>query len=148
MMFWALESVPEEMWSRGVVCPAERALMLGATSRRVRALLAGMQRRVPAAVCVLGRASMDAVVGGLGRLQGWCQVVRLDLKRGHWVRIQPHSSNDSGFMRVYAPIGAAGAGRLARVLGQCSSLTVLNLGGKSMGAERGFNLKGIQSHWR
>ena len=39
-----------------------------------------MQRRVPAAVHVVRSASMEAVVGGLGELQGWCQVVRLDLK--------------------------------------------------------------------
>ena len=64
-VFWALESVPEELWARGVVCPAERAVMLGATSKRVRALLARMQRRVPAAVRVVGSASMDAVAGGL-----------------------------------------------------------------------------------
>ena len=51
-MFWALKSVPEDLWARGVVCPAERAVMLGATSKRVRALLAMMQRRVPTAVRV------------------------------------------------------------------------------------------------
>ena len=39
-VLWALESLPEELWARGVVCPAERAVMLGATSKRVRALLA------------------------------------------------------------------------------------------------------------
>ena len=81
-VFWALESVPEELWARGVVCPAEWAVMLGATSKRVRALLARMQRRVPAVVRVVGVTSMDKVVGGLGGLHGWCQVVRLDLKRG------------------------------------------------------------------
>ena len=86
--------------------------MLGATSKRMRALLARMQRRVPAAVRMVWRANMDAVAGGLGRLQGWCQVVRLDLKRG--VHLGPG-----------APIGAEGAGRLAGVLGQCSSLVTL-----------------------
>ena len=68
-VLWALGSVPEELWARGVVCPAERAVMLGATSKRVRALLAGMQRRVPAAVRVVESASMDAVAGGLGGRQ-------------------------------------------------------------------------------
>ena len=67
-VFWVLESVPEELWARGVVCPAEWAVILGATSKRVRALLSRMQRRVPAAVCVVGFASMDAVAGGLGGL--------------------------------------------------------------------------------
>jgi len=101
-VFWALGSVPEELWARGVVCPAQRAVMLGATSKRVRALLAGMQRRVPAAVHVVRSASMEAVAGGLVGLQGWCQVVRLDFETGE------------------AEIGAEGAGRLAGVLGQCS----------------------------
>ena len=110
-LFWALESLPEELWARGVVCPAERAVMLGATSTRVRALLARMQRRLPAAVRVVEGASMDAVAGGLGGLQGWCQVMRLDL--------QTHGRR--------APIGAEGAGRLAGVLGQCSSLATLHL---------------------
>ena len=64
-LFWALESLPEDLWARGVVCPAERAVMLGATSKRVRALLARLQRQVPAAVRVVGSASMDAVAGGL-----------------------------------------------------------------------------------
>ena len=31
-VFWALKIVPEDLWARGVVCPAERAVMLGATS--------------------------------------------------------------------------------------------------------------------
>ena len=60
-LFGALESLPEELWARGVLCPAGRAVMLGATSRRVRALLARMQRRVPAAVHVVEGASMEAV---------------------------------------------------------------------------------------
>ena len=72
-VFCALKSVPEELWARGVVCPAERAVMLGATSKRVRALLARMQRRVPAAVRIARGVSLDAVAGGLGGLQGWCQ---------------------------------------------------------------------------
>ena len=65
-VLWALGSVPEELWARGVVCPAERAVMLGATSKRVRALLARLERRVPAAVCVVRSASTDAVAGGRG----------------------------------------------------------------------------------
>jgi len=127
-VFWALGSVPEELWARGVVCPAQRAVMLGATSKRVRALLAGMQRRVPAAVHVVRSASMEAVAGGLGGLQGWCQVVRLDLHRG-W--------RTGG-----AQIGAEGAGRLAEVLEQCSSLAVLNLAGNLIRAEGAGRLAG------
>ena len=67
----------EELWTRGVVCPADRAVMLGANSRDVLALLAG----VPVAVHVMGSASVDAVAGGLVGLQGWCKVVRLDMRR-------------------------------------------------------------------
>ena len=100
-LLWALESLPEELWARGVVCPAERAVMLGATSKRVRALLAQMQRRVPAAVHVVVGASMEAVAGGLVGLQGWCQVVRLDLTR------EVRAGRG-------APIGEEGAGKLAR----------------------------------
>ena len=129
-VFWALKIVPEDLWARGVVCPAERAVMLGATSKRVRALLAQMQRRVPAAVHVVGGASMDAVAGGLGGLQGWCRVVRLDLKRGVWA--------GRG-----APFGDEGAGRLAGVLGQCSSLAVLNLYGNGIGADGAGRLAGV-----
>ena len=128
-LIWALESLPEELWARGVVCPAERAVMLRATSRRVRALLARMQRRLPAAVRVVEIASMDAVAGGLGRLQGWCQVMRLDLNRGQGTGA--------------APIGARWAGMLAEVLGQCSALTVLNLQHRMIGAEGVGSLAGL-----
>ena len=65
MLTWGLQTLPEDLWARGVVCPAERAVMLGATSKRVRALLARMQRRVPATVRVVGSASMEAVAGCL-----------------------------------------------------------------------------------
>ena len=125
-LFWALESLPEELWARGVLCPAERAVMLGATSKRVRALLARMQRRVPAVVHVVKGASMDAVAGGLVKLQGWCQVVKLDLTRGFATRI-----------------GAEGAERLAGVLGQCSSLAVLNLAENGIGDEGAERLAGV-----
>ena len=81
-LIWAIENLPEELWARGMLCPAGRAVMLGATSKRVRALLARMQRGVPAAVHVVRGASMDTVTEGLVGLQKWCQVVRLDLKRG------------------------------------------------------------------
>ena len=76
-LIWAIENLPEELWARGVVCPVERAVMLGATSKRVLALLAGLQQRVPAAVRVIPSASMKSVVGGLRRLPAWCQVVCL-----------------------------------------------------------------------
>ena len=52
-LFRALEILPRELWGGGVLCPAERTVMLGATSKRVRALLARLQWRVPAAVQVV-----------------------------------------------------------------------------------------------
>ena len=122
-VFWALESVPEELWARGVLCPAERVVMLGATSRRVRALLERMQRRVPAAVRVRTDVSMESVAGGLPNLLAGCSVVRLDLSS--------------------CEIGAEGAGSLAGVLGQCSSLAELHLGYNSIGAEGAGRLAGV-----
>ena len=77
-LLWALESLPEDLWARGVVCPAERAVMLGATSKRVRKLLARLQRRVPATVRVVSDKGKGWQFG-LFRMQEWCQVVRLDL---------------------------------------------------------------------
>ena len=50
MLLWALERLPEDLWSRIV------------------------------AVQVAGSASMEAVARGLGGLQGCCNVVRLELK--------------------------------------------------------------------
>ena len=99
--------MPEDLWARSGMCPAESAVMLAATSKRVRGLLGGMQRRLPAAVRVRGDVSMESVAGGLPRLLGWCRVVRLDASE-LW-------------------IGAGGVRMLAGVLGQCSSLAMLNL---------------------
>ena len=120
-LLWALDSLDEDLWARGVVCPAERAVMLGATSKRLRALLAGLQRRVPAAVRVVGSAGMEAVAGGLRLLlmQGWCQVVRLDLNRGFRRPLVDEDPTGG------TPIGAVGARRLAEVLGQCPSLMAM-----------------------
>ena len=154
MLTWGLQTLPEDLWARGVVCPAERAVMLGATSKRVRALLAGMQRRVPAAVRVVESASMDAVAGGLGGLQGWCRVVKLDLQRGWRHRIGAEGADRlAGVLGQCSSlaelnlagngIGAEGAGRLAEVLGQCSSLAVLNLTHNNIGAEGAERLAGV-----
>ena len=77
----ALQSLPEELWARRGLCPMERAVMLGATSKRVRALLAGLQPRVPVAVRVVRIASMQSVKRGLRGLLAWCQVVTLEFDR-------------------------------------------------------------------
>ena len=115
MLTWGLQTLPEDLWARSGMCPAESAVMLAATSKRVRGLLGRMQRRVPAVVRVRKEVSMESVAGGLPRLLAWCSVVRLDLSsRG---------------------IGAKGVTILARVLGQCSSLATLDLGCNNIGAE-------------
>ena len=115
MLTWGLQTLPEDLWARSGMCPAESAVMLAATSKRVRGLLGRMQRRVPAVVRVRKEVSMESVAGGLPRLLAWCSVVRLDLSsRG---------------------IGAKGVTILARVLGQCSSLATLNLAGNRIGSE-------------
>ena len=86
------------------VCPPGRVLMLGATSKRVRELLA--HKPVQVAVRVVNDCWLKSVVTGLVQLQGWCSVVTLDLKN------------------FYIPWKAHG---LAQALGQCSSLTKLHL---------------------
>ena len=116
----ALESLPEDLWARGVLCPVERVVMLGATSKRVRALLARLKRRVPAAAPVARDASMQSVVEGLPGLIEWCQVVRLTVERG----------GDAG--------GAAIREDGARIL--AGALTVLQLQTHRAPASR-------QSHW-
>jgi hypothetical protein len=108
MLTWGLQTLPEDLWARSGMCPAERAVKLAATSKRVRGLLGRMQRRLPAAVKVRKGASMEAVAGGLPGLLAWCSVVRLDA---------------SGLR-----MGAGGVRMLSGVLGQCSALATLDLG--------------------
>ena len=137
-LLWALESLPEDLWARGVVCPAERAVMLGATSRRVRALLARMQRRVPAAVRIVSSVSLDAVAGGTGRLQGWCNLVRL-----HVGPLKKPTVIVSRGLRKRSSSAAVSAGRLAGVLGQCFALAELSIFANHIGAEGAGRLAGV-----
>ena len=58
MAKWALENLPEDLWARCVLCPAERAVMLAATSKRVWGLLGRLRPRVPAVVRMTRHASM------------------------------------------------------------------------------------------
>ena len=147
-LFWAFYSLPEELWARGLLCPAECALMLGATSKGVRAALARLHRRVPATLRVVDRAGIEAVARGLVGLQGWCQVVRLDMKRGG--RFEGSalmelgggvSANGVGWLTATPgvgggeAIGVEGARRLAEALRQCPSLTGLRLAGCGIRAE-------------
>ena len=158
----ALENLPEDMWARGVLCPVERVVMLGATSKRVRALLARLKRRVPAAAPVARDASMQSVVEGLPGLIEWCQVVRLTVERGgdaggaairedgarilagaltvlqlqSWRGPSPCSSFRLTVLQLQGNrIGAEGARILGWALRQCSSLAELNLRDNAIGAE-------------
>ena len=123
MLTRGLQTLPEDLWARSGMCPAEKAVMLAATSKQVRGLLGGLQRRLPAAVKVRGDASMESVAGGLQRLQAWCSVVRLRV----------------GGLRM----GAEGVRMLAGVLGQCSSLAMLNLENNNIGDEGAGRLAGV-----
>ena len=119
-LLWALESFPEDLWSCGALCPAERAVMLAATSRRVRTLMARLHKHVPAAVSVKRSACIDSVVVGLPRLLAWCQVVTMEVER----------------IKMFdAQIGDAGMRSLAGGLGLCSALAKLNLKGNDIGAD-------------
>ena len=150
-LLWALECLPEDLWARGVVCPAERAVMLGATSKRVRKLLARLQRRVPATARVV-RTDFGKDKGwtfGLFRMQEWCQVVRLDLNKlqrrwGIMMEGAPidtmdifggHIGDDGAGVGMSddRPIGPIGAGLLKLALTRCSSLVALNLRGNELG---------------
>ena len=71
MLTWGLQTLPEDLWARSGMCPAERVVMLAATSKRVRGLLGRLQRRVPAVVRVRKDVSMESVASGLPRLLAW-----------------------------------------------------------------------------
>ena len=151
MLTWGLQTLPEDLWARSGMCPAESAVMLAATSKRVRGLLGRMQRRLPAAVKVRKGASMEAVAGGLPGLLAWCSVVRLDasgLRMGAGgVRMLSGVLGQCSSLATldlgYNNIGAEGAGSLAGVLGQCSSLATLDLEGNFIGDEGARSLAGV-----
>ena len=143
MLTWGLQTLPEDLWARSGMCPAERVVMLAATSKRVRGLLGRLQRRVPAVVRVRKDVSMESVASGLPRLLAWCSVVRLDVS-GRWMgvegvrilaRVLGQCSSLATLDLGNNRIGAEGAGRLAEVLGQCSSLASLDLDFNGIGAE-------------
>ena len=143
MLTWGLQTLPEDLWARSGMCPAERVVMLAATSKRVRGLLGRMQRRVPAVVRVREDVSMESVASGLPRLLAWCSVVRLDVSgRGMGVkcvrilaRVLGECSSLATLDLADNGIGAAGAGRLAEVLGECSSLARLDFHNNVIGEE-------------
>ena len=149
-LLWGLETIPDDLLSR--MCPAERAVMLAATSKHVLARLkrATALERVPAVLqmkcpakwnhfrwkCWLAGAAqmkwlnqppLKLLVRELPRLQSWCSIVTLNLS-DCW-------------------ISARGASDLAMALGQCSScktsLTTLNLAGNGIGEAGARSLVGV-----
>ena len=48
----ALADCPADLWARTGMCPPQRVIMLAATSKRIRGLLAQLPRQVPARVQV------------------------------------------------------------------------------------------------
>ena len=151
MLTRGLQTLPEDLWARSGMCPAESAVMLAATSKQVRGLLGRLQRRLPAAVQVRRGMSMESVAGGLPRLLAWCSVVRLDargLRMGAGgVRMLAAVLGQCASLATLDlggnDIGAEGAGSLAQVLGQCSALATLNLGGNDLGTEGAWSLAGV-----
>ena len=122
----ALKSLPEDLWARSQLCPRDRVLMLSATSKGVRKLLIERHWRVPTAVRVRPCASVESVAEGLKSLMAsrWCSVVSLEWERG--------TRQDGVWTGV--PIKEEGARSLTQVLWECSSITMLNLGGNDIGA--------------
>jgi hypothetical protein len=89
----------------GRIIPAERAVLLLSVSREVREAVESVR---PAAQVKAKRGQgMETVESGLSALSRWCRITALDLSS--------------------LSIEAEGAGRLAAVLGQCTSLARLNL---------------------
>ena len=151
MLTWGLQTLPEDLWARSGMCPAESAVMLAATSKRVRGLLGRMQRRLPAAVRVRRRASIESVASGLPRLLAWCSVVSLDVSEHRMgakgVRILAGALGQCSSLTTLNlgsnDIGDEGAGRLAEVLGQCSSLASLDLESNDIRDEGARSLAGV-----
>ena len=144
----ALMSLPDDLWTR--MCPAGRTILLGATSKRVRALLAQLQSRVAAEVWVkpfrvLSDIRMDQSLPIHHRISprqlswrgpipspipssaGTPPLILLDIYRGmprlqSWCVITTLSF-------AGCVLGVVGASELATVLRQCPDLTCLNLRG-------------------
>ena len=144
----AMKDFPTELMQR--LIPADRAIMLGMVSKEMRAAMGRVKpaARVKAkqaaragagqgphsmmtsdrAGIVSARATQTAAMKpismlerGLGKLQEWCRVTTLDLST--------------------MKIGAEGAGLLAAVLPQCTSLAKLDLWCNDIGAEGAGRLR-------
>ena len=67
----ALADWPADLWARNGICPPERTIMLAATSKRIRDLLAQLPRQVPARVKVKRMEGLDV---GLPRMLKWLSI--------------------------------------------------------------------------
>ena len=157
MLMWALQTLPEELWTQNGMCPAERVMMLASTSKQVRELLGQLQRRFQVSVRVTTLASMETVVIGLPRLFAWCSVVGLDfgsrskgaggvcLADAQRARSCSTNGHIAHFQRRARSInmGVEGARSLAAVLGQCSSLARLDLRGNMIKAQGARSLASV-----
>jgi hypothetical protein len=143
-----------DVWRKLV--PAEWTLMLGATSKRIRAALARlpMHVRLPAVVQFpkpwerqgdKDRKTVEAISCGLPRLQEWCLITTLNLALcrigdqgiagvkmlskalGGTPFTHPSKDLNSNY------IGAEGAGFLVAALQQVASVAYLGLGWNKMG---------------
>ena len=121
-MATALADCPADLWARNGICPPQRTIMLAATSKSIRGLLAQLPRQVPAHVKVKRMEGLDV---GLPRMLKWLSITVLEM-RG-------------------LGLGADGAGRLAEVLGQCGALAHLNLFNNRIGAD---GTSGLRASWR
>ena len=172
----AMKDFPTELMQR--LIPADRAIMLGMVSKEMRAAMGrvkpaarvkakqaafraagagegagqGTKNMMPSegGSMVSARAPQSAVMEpisvlerGLGKLQEWCRVTALDLSAiavgakgaGRLAAVLPQCTSLAHLHLGYNNIGAEGAGLLAAVLPQCTSLAHLHLGGNLIGAE-------------
>jgi Ran GTPase-activating protein (RanGAP) involved in mRNA processing and transport len=86
---------------------------------------------------------------GVGKLQEWCRVTALDLSAikiggegaGRLAAVLPECTSLAHLDLGWNGIGDEGAGRLAAVLPQCTSLAYLHLGYNDIGAEGAGRLR-------
>ena len=149
-LFWALKRFPDDLWVRSGMIPAERTLMLGATSKRMRGLLAGLQRRVPVVVRVVHPDSVESMIRGLPVMMGWCNVVSLEVHceigRRHVTRLARVLGQCSSLAELdlrNGGLNATGARSIAGALGACSALTKLGLSGARIGDAGARSLAGV-----
>ena len=125
-----LGMIPVDLWRR--VLPAERVVLMRSVCKIARA---EMERVGELAAIVIVKVDfmrdIEKVTERLQEMLKWCRIQNLVLsgfRNGEGTRYE---------------IGAAGAGRLAGVLGQCASLAHLDLACNDIGAEGAGRLAGV-----